>query len=349
MSVTTIMGEVDKSQLGIVLPHEHSSFDMSSYLTGYADWKRQQIFNGPITMENRGLLARNPYAVRENGIMDCPEVLLDEVFEFRKAGGGTWVDLSADRSSHCARNIGFTYEIALRTGLHVVAGTAYIAGHPHVKKAVEDDNVQELVNGMMQDVTEGICGTNHRAGVLGEFLTSKVLTPGERKAIEAGAIVQSQTGMGMQFHAYLYNREGLTAFELAVKNGANPEKIALDHLDVMLDMDYIYMMLDKGAYIEFDNFGKEFYCDKSSRNWLEGRFAYDFERVNAIKEIIDRGYIKQLLLSNDICLKSMWHKYGGWGYDHIVTNIAPMMEDVGITKEQVDIMMIDNPADFLDK
>ncbi len=349
MSVTTILGEIDKSQLGIVLPHEHSSFNMSSFLSVYDDWQQEQIFNGKITLENRGILARNPYAVRDNGIMNCPDVLIDEVFQFRKAGGGTWVDMSSDRNPGCARNIGFTYEIALKTGVHIVAGTTYRAGHPDIARAVENGTVQELVDEMMKDVTVGIGGTNMRAGAIGEIITSKVLTPNERKAIEAGAIVQSQTGLGMQIHAYLYNREGMEAFDLAVKNGANPEKIALDHLDVMLDMDYIYAMLDKGAYIEFDNFGKEFYCDKSSRNWLEGRFAYDFERVHAIRQIIERGYIKQLLLSNDICLKSMFHKFGGWGYDHIITNIAPMMEDVGITKEQIHTLLVENPADFLDK
>lgn len=348
MSVTTILGEVDKSQLGVILPHEHSSFNMTSFLSPYDDWQQEMIFNGPITLENRGMLARNPYAVRDNGIMNCPDVLIDEVFEYRKAGGGTWVDLSSSKSRGSSRNIGFTYEIAMKTGLHIVAGTSY-RKHDDVDRAVENDSVKELVDEMMKEITVGICGTNMRAGVVGEFMTGKVLTPVERKALEAGAIVQSQTGMGMQIHAYLYNREGATAFDLAVKNGANPEKIALDHLDVMLDMDYIYSMLDRGAYIEFDNFGKEFYCDRSSRNWLEGRFAYDFERVNAIKQIIERGYIKQLLLSNDICLKSMFHKFGGWGYDHILTNIAPMMEDVGITKEQIHTLLVENPADFLDK
>ena len=347
MSVMTMLGEVDKSQLGVVLPHEHTCFGVSEMLTMYDDWQMEQTFWGDVTLETLGLLTRNPYAVRANNIMDCPDVLIDEIFQFKKAGGGTWVDLSGRRRLF-SRNIRFTYEVALKTGLHVVAGTGYGLDQ-NMGKLVETGTLQDLVDEMMTDITVGIDGTPFKAGVIGEVGTGKQITPKEHKALEAASIVQNQTGLGLQIHAYLYNREGLNALASAKKYGANTEKICINHVDVQLDMEYIYQLLDQGVYIEFDNFGKEFYCDKRLRNWLEGRFAYDFERVKALKEIIDKGYIKQVLLSSDLCLKSMMHKWGGWGYDHILTNIVPMMEDVGITKEQADIMMIDNPAEFLDR
>ena len=43
----------------------------------------------------------------------------------------------------------------------------------------------------------------------------------------------------------------------------------------------------------------------------------------------------------------MMHRYGGWGYDHVLSNIVPMMEDEGITDEQIAIMLKENPADWL--
>jgi len=347
MSVMTVMGEVDKKELGVVLPHEHSCFGVSEFLTPYDDWQMEEIFNGDVTLETLGYLTRNPYAVRANNIMDCPDVLIDEIFQFRKAGGGTWVDLSG-RRRRFSRNIRYTYEIALKTGLHVVAGTGYGLDQ-NMGLKVDSGTMQDLVDEMMTDITEGIDGTEIKAGVIGEVGTGKAITEREYKALEAACIVQKESGLGMQIHAYLYNREGLNALKFAKEHGANPEKISINHVDVCLDMEYIYRLLDQGVYIEFDNFGKEFYCDARLRNWLEGRFAYDFERVKALKEIIDKGYIKQILLSSDLCLKTMMHKWGGWGYDHILTNIVPMMQDVGISKEQAYTMLVDNAADFLDK
>ena len=64
--------------------------------------------------------------------------------------------------------------------------------------------------------------------------------------------------------------------------------------------------------------------------------------------MIDDGYLTQVLLSCDVCLKNLLHKYGGWGYDHLLSNVVPMMEDEGITQEQIDTMLKTNPQNWLD-
>ena len=37
------------------------------------------------------------------------------------------------------------------------------------------------------------------------------------------------------------------------------EKFSIYHVNVQLDKDYLFELLDAGAYIEFDNFGNEFF------------------------------------------------------------------------------------------
>ena len=71
-------------------------------------------------------------------------------------------------------------------------------------------------------------------------------------------------------------------------------------------------------------------------------------RVETLKELIDAGYGDQIVLSCDVCLKNLLHKYGGWGFDHILVNIVPMMKEYGISQADIDKMLITNPADFLD-
>lgn len=53
------------------------------------------------------------------------------------------------------------------------------------------------------------------------------------------------------------------------------------------------------------------------------------------------------MVSCDICLKTLLHKYGGWGYDHILTNIIPMMQEAGITDDQINVIVNENPKFFL--
>ena len=132
-----------------------------------------------------------------------------------------------------------------------------------------------------------------------------------------------------------------------LSGGADPGRICISHTDVENREDYIFNLLEKGVYVEFDNFGKEYYIRREVRNSGYGLFVHDTQRVSLLKKLLDAGYEKQILLSCDVCLKNLLHTYGGWGYDHVLTNIVPMMEDEGITAEQINTLLVKNPADWL--
>ena len=83
------------------------------------------------------------------------------------------------------------------------------------------------------------------------------------------------------------------------------------------------------------------------RNSGYGCFVHDTQRVALVKKLIGMGYLEQILLTCDLCLKNLLHCYGGWGYDHVLTNIVPMMEEFGISQEQINIMLKENPANWL--
>ena len=93
--------------------------------------------------------------------------------------------------------------------------------------------------------------------------------------------------------------------------------------------------------MEFDNFGKEFFVNG------DRRFAYDLERVRLLSQLIDEGYGKQILVCNDICLKTMWRKYGGLGYAHILRDVKTMALRSGISESTYDSILTDNVRNFL--
>ena len=109
----------------------------------------------------------------------------------------------------------------------------------------------------------------------------------------------------------------------------------------MLRPDYIRALLARGVYIEFDNFGKEFYVSEARR------FAYDLERVRLLKTLIDEGYGEKILVCNDICLKTMWKKYGGTGYAHILRTVKHMALENGIDEKTYTSILTDNVRRFL--
>lgn len=344
MSVMTVTGKVSSSELGWVLPHEHACIDLRSLVPEPHTVSAKALAREPVTLANSGVLRRNPYAVLDNAVIEDESVIQEELLAFKKAGGTTVVDLTL---REIGRDPLLLAGLSRALDLRIVAGCGYYiqAAHPPDMDGKTADSIAEE---MLTDIRCGIDGTAVRAGVIGEIGTSEIIYPNERKALIAAAAVQQETGLGLHVHTDLWARNGSEVIRILTQHGADPGKICINHIDVDIRLDYLQELLDQGVYIEFDNFGKEFYADRRHRSVLRGLFARDIDRVRTIKTLIDRGYGPQLLVSNDVCLKTCLHRYGGWGYDHVITNIVPMMEDEGITSEQIRMLYCDNPAAFLD-
>ena len=152
----------------------------------------------------------------------------------------------------------------------------------------------------------------------------------------------------MYAHIYPWGKGGLDAADLLTENGVDPAKIVICHSDVEPDLDYITALLRRGVFVEFDDFGKEFYVDPADRGFAGGIFVQDVERVRVVKQLVDSGYDRQLLITNDLCLKSMLHAYGGWGYEHILEHVVPMLRSHGVPPQAIDTILVDNPRRLLD-
>ncbi|MBD2865090.1 phosphotriesterase family protein [Paenibacillus oceani] len=344
MSVMTVTGKVNADSLGWVLPHEHAFIDLRPLVSAPQSISAKVLARQNVSLANSGALRRNPYAVLDNAVIDDEAVILEELLAFKQAGGTTLVDLTL---REIGRDPVLLARLSRTLDIRIVAGCGYYikATHP---PDMDERSVESIAEEMLTDIRHGIDGTSIKAGVIGEIGTSEIIYPNERKTLVAAAAVQRETGLGLHVHTDLWARNGSEAIRILAGHGADPGKICINHIDVDIRLDYLKELLDQGVYIEFDNFGKEFYADRRHRSVLRGLFARDIDRVRAIKALIDDGYGPRLLVSNDVCLKTCLHRYGGWGYDHVITNIVPMMEDEGITPEQIRMLYCDNPAAFLD-
>ena len=92
MKVNSVLGVISRDELGVVSPHEHIFIDLSAFfslrpLEGIAHPESE-----PVKMEHLGQLNRDPYALKDNLVMDHYETQLCEILRFRSAGGRTVVD-----------------------------------------------------------------------------------------------------------------------------------------------------------------------------------------------------------------------------------------------------------------
>ena len=343
MKINTVLGQIDSEELGVTTTHEHVMLDLTAF---YQELPVEGIKNPAkqkVKMWNLGILNRDCYAFKDNLRLNNERVQTREIAMFKKAGGNTVVDASLPGIGRDAKAL---KRIAKKTGLNIIMGTGFYVGETHPKEldSMTDEQVADI---MIKELTVGVDNTDIKAGYIGEIGISEIFDDKERKILRAAAIAQKETGVAINVHINPWTVNGIEACDILLNAGVKPDRICISHIDVENRIDYIYQMLNKGVYVEFDNFGKEYYIKREVRNSGYGLFVHDTERVALIKKMIDDGFINQILLSCDVCLKILLHKYGGWGYDHLLTNIVPMMEDEGITQEQIKVMLIDNPKNWL--
>jgi phosphotriesterase-related protein len=63
--------------------------------------------------------------------------------------------------------------------------------------------------------------------------------------------------------------------------------------------------------------------------------------------LLDLGYAHRVLLSLDLCQRSHLATWGGHGYAYLLDKFIPVLASLGVTQEQVDLMMTVNPRRVL--
>jgi phosphotriesterase-related protein len=343
MPVITVQGLKETESLGVISPHEHIFVDIRNQFTPFHETVRNAVSEQKVCIENLDILSRNPYAVKDNLVLNDFQLAQKELLELKMAGGDTVVDAT---SRGIGRDPEQLRKISRLTGLNIIAGCGYYTQDTHPED-MNGKSLEAIKDEMVSEIKNGIPGTGVRAGVIGELGTSDKILPNEKKVLIAGAKAHAETGAGIIVHIYPWAPNGLEAIDILKSNGADVKKISINHVDVEIDIDYIKKVGDTGAFFEFDNFGKEYFIDSRYRGFAGGVFARDIERVKTLKELIDSGYLSNILITCDVCLKTLLHAYGGWGYDHILTYILPMMRDEGVTYEQIDTIIKGNPKRFL--
>ncbi len=258
------------------------------------------------------------------------------------------IDLSLPAIGRDVRGLA---QISEATGINIIAGCGYYVHTAHPPE-IENMTASDVADVLIRDLTEGIDGTEIRAGVIGEIGTWNPIQPNEEKVLRGAAKAHLATGAPVIVHTYLFAKWGPRVLDILVEEGMSAERVALAHVDsIVNDLDYHRAMADRGAYIEYDLFGaegtNEDWRDQERGQRLIPPIPCDMERILAVKQLIDAGYGDRLLASQDVCMKVSLTSYGGYGYAHILESVVPLMRDVGISDAAIRDLIEGNPQRFL--
>jgi phosphotriesterase-related protein len=351
--VRTVLGDIDAAGLGVTMTHEHCLVDLRNWFVEPTEASRRENMDRPIEMSMLGELRRRQMSTtRTNLLLSDVDVAMEELGHYIGLGGGSIVDASC---IGIGRDPAALQRISRLTGLNIVMGTGYYVEGAH-PGYVRDASVDDLAEIMVQDIEHGIGPYRVKAGVIGEVGISGVrkgagttkshaITPDEEKSLRASARAALATGVAVSVHTDVRPpRAAPIAVDILEDEGLPADRMIIGHLDQVHDFDYSMSVAERGAYVQYDAWGREYYREEWGYGLVMGQ---DVWRADFVRQLVNAGYGERLLFAQDVCFKSDLRTYGGYGYGHILRSVVPMLEAKGVSPEAIRTILVDNPARVL--
>lgn len=318
-TVQTVQGPIDTEELGLTLIHEHF---FSSDEAVSVQWPHVR------DREQEDQLAREvAEAVKSHGVRTVVE----------------------PTAMLLGRDIEASRRLAEDSGLQIVACTG-IYTYDHLPQFLANRSEDFIADLFVHDIEQGIQGTEIRAA----FIKCAADEPGVNERIEkvhrAAARASRRTGAPIMAHSRPASNTGPRQVEIFLEEGVAPEKIQIAHTGDTDDLDYIERLLETGVWIGMDRYGIDLFLPTDRRN-------------ATVLALLERGYAERMFLSQDfdipIAAGLDWYppemveqlQAAGaatdWSMTFLFESVIPTLKEGGMTDEQLETMMVRNPARWL--
>ena len=314
--VQTTAGAIDASELGKTLIHEH--------------------FLG----RDEALSKQWPHLYDDDAEWAAA---IEQANAVKEAGVQTIVEPTA---MLLGRDIDLLRRVAEETSLNVVPCTGiYTYDHlPHFFDFRDADFMAEL---FVHDIEQGIQGTDIKAAFIKCAADEPGVTENVEKIHRAAARASVRTGAPIMAHSRPAANTGPRQVEIFLEEGVAPEKIQIAHTGDTDDLGYIEGLLDKGVYIGLDRYGWSIFLSSDKRN-------------PTTIALLERGHVERMFLSQDYVATLDWIppelapqlvEQGimeeGMSMTLLFDRIIPELQEAGMTDEQLETMLVANPARWL--
>lgn len=317
--VETVRGPVDAGALGPTLMHEH-------------------VVN--VTHE---VAHDYPHLAMPEG----PDAVLASAVEQLQAvkdrGIATIVDATA--FGH-GRDVAFVKRVNEHVDLNIVVSTGYYTygeapWFVHLRPPRERD---VLVDMFVHDITEGVAGTGVKAALIKCATDRMGVTPLIDRILRACARAHRETGAPITTHTTVADRNGLDQQRIFAEEGVDLTRVIIGHSGDSTDIEYLRRLMDAGSLIGADRFGL----------YAEGFPGLD-QRVETLARLCELGYADRIVLSHDTTIHTDWYTLADppielcpeWVLTHIPDDVLPALREHGVSEEQIETMLVHNPARIL--
>ncbi len=340
-NILTVLGPVDPNDLGLTITHEHLLIDLSIVFVPPEDEDGRRLAEEPVGINNLGWIRVNWSSNKDNLVQTDVDLATREAARFKAAGGGTLVDAT---SIGIDRNPMALAEISRAAGIHVVMGSGYYVApaHPDDFTSRTMDSITEEI---VRDVQIGVGDTGVRSGIIGEIGCSWPWTDNEKKSVAAAVAAQQATGAPLLIHPGRDQTAPIEIVQFIEREGGDLSRTVMSHVDIRIyERAILRELAATGIYIEYDTFGLE---SPFPPHAPDTYMPSDYRRIEQLIELIEDGHLERVVLAHDNCTKHRLREFGGHGFDHIPSTITGWMKRQGMTRAQIDTLLIENPRRVL--
>jgi len=317
--VNTVTGPIRVEELGVTLMHEH-------ILIGYPGWEADTLRPGP-------------------GRAEIIDTAVDKIRSMQSIGIQSMLDPCPN---DLGRDVGLAAEVADKTGFNIICATGLYKeneggfAHWHFVRSI-GRGVEAMAELFIHELTKGIGDTGIKAGIIKVATGEGQITDYEYDVLSAAAMAAVETGAPITTHT----DQGTMGEEQQVflmEKGVPSHRIIIGHSCGSSDHDYHMRLLQKGSYLGFDRFGLDI-------------LAPDEQRIDALVALLQKQQERRIVVSHD----SVWCTRGQpfpaemlaaidtdklFNPTHFHRNIIPALLARGVSREQIDTMLVDNPRRF---
>jgi phosphotriesterase-related protein len=313
-AVETVNGSIDVEELGRTLIHEH------------------------FRTVDEGARFQFPHLYDEQAELDAA---LADANAVKGHGIDTVVEPSA---LFLYRDVAFSRRVADESGLQIVLATG-IYTYDHLPQVFLNRTEDQLAEIFVHDIERGIQGTEVKAAFIKCAADAPGVTPNVDKVHRAAARASNQTGKPIMAHSRPAGGTGLEQMRIFSDEGVDPAKVQIAHTGDTDDLDYIERLLDTGCFIGMDRYGLDLFLPVEPRNVT-------------LLALLERGYAERMFISQDYCSTIDWFpaevqellkasEVPKWSMTLLFEDVIPELRQRGMTDEQLDQMMVENPKRWL--
>jgi phosphotriesterase-related protein len=313
-TVETTGGPVDVDELGLTLIHEHfRATDEAGRAQFPHLYDEQSDWDAAIADAN---------AVKGHGVK-------------------TVVEPSA---MFLHRDAAFSKRVADEAGLNVVLATG-VYTYDYLPQFLANRDEDGIAAIFVHEIEHGIQGTGIKPAFIKCAADEPGITPNVEKIHRAAARAAKQTGLPIMAHSRPASGTGPEQMGIFVEEGVDPGTVQIAHTGDTDDLDYIERLLETGCWIGMDRYGLDIFLGTEPRN-------------ATVLALLERGYAERMFLSQDYCSTLDWFpievqealkatEVPEWSMTMLFESVIPYLKEQGMTDEQLETMMVENPKRWL--